>query len=649
MKYLFTSILVFACSSIYAQVKELTGTIIGTTYSVEYGTGAKSTTVNTKEMAFDNNLGTMFASYERSYTWVGLDLGKKHVIKKVAFASREYYPNRMTLGVFEGANNEDFTDAVPLYIIKSEPADNELVTVNVNVSRGFRYVRYVGPSDVRCNVAEIKFYGEEGEGDDSQFYTITNLPTVSIHTVGAEEVTSKDYYLQGIINIISEEGKNIFTDSLNIKGRGNASWLYDKKPYRLKLFNKAHLLNMPAKAKNWVLINNWGDKTLIRNCLAFQISRCLQMEYTPACTMVDVMLNGEYKGTYQLCDKIDIRKHRVDIVEMDSTDNKSPEVTGGYVIEIDGYASQEKSWFTASNYDIPVTIKYPQDDEITTEQYNYIKTYFNRMASRVASSLYTNETYGYHKYLDKASFLKHLLVGELSGNTDTYHSVYMYKDRDSAKIYTGPVWDFDLAFDNDQRTHPIIGNTDFLFRGNGTCTGNMREFANRIINSSTEELTHIWSKARYDNGLTNKTFGLHIDSLTNLIAESQVLNFMRWPILSTKVHQNYQALGSYDAEVKTIRTYLTYRFPWMDSKVGLTPVGIDDIEIKETCIQPSDNGINIDGLAGNATVSVYDTSGLLISNTEISGNDTDIALSPGVYIVKLETKGKIIRKKIIVR
>lgn len=651
MKYLFAAIALFVATTLQAQIKELKGTIIGTTYSVDYNNNnAMSTTVNNKADAFDGDMGTFFASYDRSYTWLGLDLGKKHVIKRIAFAPRRDWPQRLTLGVFEGANNPDFTDAVPLHVIKREPANNVLTYANVNVTRGFRYVRYVGPNDVRCNVAELKFYGIEGEGDDSQFYSVTNLPTVSIHTVGAEEVTSKDYYLDGIINIISQEGKNFFSDSLEIKGRGNASWGFPKKPYRLKLYNKARLLGSPSQSKNWTLINNYGDKTLIRNCLAFQISRCLEMEYTPWCVLVDVIFNGEYKGTYQLCDKIDIRKGRVDITEMEPTDIRSPEVTGGYLFEVDGYAYDEKSMFISGRYQIPITIKEPDEDDIVPAQKNYLVTYFNRMENSLASALYDTPQYGYERYFDKASFLKHLIVGELSCNTDTYHSVYMYKDRNSDKIFTGPVWDFDLAFDNDTRIHPIEGRTDFLFRTGGTCVTGMREFADRIINSSLDDLSEIWSRARYDNGLTYNRFMEHVDSLTDIVGESQVLNFMRWPILNQLVHQNYQALGSYDAEVDVIRTFLNNRFPWMDNKIGLTPVSVDNAISEENAgIFAVPGGITVDSTIDGSTITVYDTSGLAVHEAEAAAGGSEISLQPGIYIVKVNNGAKVIRKKVLVK
>ena len=214
--------------SLKAQTEPLTGRIIGSTYSVDYTTGNPSTTINTKESVFDDNLSTFFASYDRSYTWVGLDLGEKHVITKIAYAPRNGSAARMQLGVFEGANSPDFTDAVPIYMIKDVPQEGKLTTKYPRVTKGFRYVRYVGPNNVRCNVAELKFYGKKGEGNDNRFYSATNLPLVVIHTDSAKEITSKTIYIPGIIHVISDEGSSIFTDSLDIRGRGNGSWIFSK-------------------------------------------------------------------------------------------------------------------------------------------------------------------------------------------------------------------------------------------------------------------------------------------------------------------------------------------------------------------------------------------------------------------------------------
>ena len=175
---------------------KLSGTVIGSTYSVDYGTGLQSTTVNTAACAFDGKLDTYFASYDRSRTWCGLDLGTKHVITSVRWSPRNDSngPRRVKLSVFEGANEADFSDAVPLHMTTEEGVIGQYQQANVNVSRGFRYVRYVGPNNARCNVAEVEFYGYEGEVDGSNsgtFYRPSNLPLITVHVENAQDPVDK--------------------------------------------------------------------------------------------------------------------------------------------------------------------------------------------------------------------------------------------------------------------------------------------------------------------------------------------------------------------------------------------------------------------------------------------------------------------------
>lgn len=638
--------------SLKAQTEPLTGRIIGSTYSVDYTTGNPSTTINTKESVFDDNLNTFFASYDRSYTWVGLDLGEKHVITKIAYAPRNGSAARMQLGVFEGANSPDFTDAVPIYMIKDVPQEGKLTTKYPRVTKGFRYVRYVGPNNVRCNVAELKFYGKKGEGNDNRFYSATNLPLVVIHTDSAKEITSKTIYIPGIIHVISDEGSSIFTDSLDIRGRGNGSWIFPKKPYKLKLAHKARLLGMPAKAKKWTLINNYGDKTLVRNLLAFRISEMMGMEYTPAGRMVDVMFNGEYKGTYQLCDQIEVKKNRVNVTEMGAEDNSGSELTGGYLVEIDAYAAEEKKWFTTKDFALPVSLKYPDEDDITDAQYNYLQTSFNRMVSRVASPSYNNPVMGFRRYLDEDSFLRRFLVEELAANVDAWWSVHMYKDRDSTRFHTGPVWDFDLAFENDIRVHPVAGNPEFLFLSpNTTSAGNMRDFVAKVIGVEGTRMRKLWSDARNNGGLTLENLNLFLDSMQTQVYESQKLNFVRWPIMNQIVNQNYQITGSYEGEMKVVRDFLEYRLAWMDNKVGLIPVGIEGIKTRNAGadIVAADGGIEINGLKSGEKISIYDMSGMETVSATAESANFRINLTKGLYIVRIVSGNDVTNKKIMVR
>lgn len=586
-----------------ADDEKLSGRVIGTFETVDYSTFEMSTTANTREMAFDGNLDTYFASWERNYTWTGLDLGSKHVITKVGWSPRNdsHGEDRVLLGVFEGANREDFMDALPLYIIKKRGRIGEISHASIECSAGFRYVRYVGPSDARCNIAELEFYGHLGEGDSTNLYRLTNLPTVSIHTLDGVIPFDKETDISSQITIIGDEGVNLLSVPGGIRERGNYSRNFPKKPYRIKFDKKQNVLDAPAKAKKWTLINNYGDKTLMRNLLAFEISRKMGMPYTPYGRAVDVLLNGEYKGCYQLCDQVNVNKNRVNITEMTPQDVSGSALTGGYFLEIDAYAYDERKWFQSSNGN-PVVVKSPDEDSITTNQFYYIWSHFNKMESQ------------WKKYLDLNTFLRHFLVGELSGNTDTYWSVFMYKQRDDDMVYTGPVWDFDLAFDNDNRTYPVNSKSDYIYRSGGSCAGNMLNFVDRIVvadGTAKAMLLKIWDEAR-QNGLDKESLEAYVDRLEKQLELSQELNFIRWPIMNDWVHMNPVVWGSFNNEVQNVRRFIKNRVDWMDKKLNYTfiPSYIEEV-------QPD----------FNEPYEVFNLSGVYC------GNNLD-GMTPGVYIVR---------------
>lgn len=554
----------------------LPGAIIGTKYSVDYGNGdAQSTTVNTKANVFDRKFNTYFASYDRSMTWVGLDLGEKHVITKIGYAPRSGQAERVKLAVIEGANRHDFEDAVPIYLIPEAGTPGQMNYATVNCSRGFRYVRYVTPNDERCNLAELAFYGTKGEGDDSQFFQVTNLPTVVIRTDKATEVTSKEYEISSTVYVISDGGKKVHIgEKTGIRGRGNASWGFAQKPYRIKFDKKAKLLDAPAEAKKWTLLSPYGDKSMMRNILAFEISRRVGAKYTPYCQPVDVIFNGEYRGCYQLCDQIDVREGRVDITEMKPEDNTGDALTGGYLIEIDANATSEKCYFW-SNKGIPVTIKSPDDDKITAQQKKYIEDCFNNVLNKVFSDHFTHEDWGYYPYFDIDSFLKHFIVGELSGNTDTYWSTYMYKERGDQKLYTGPVWDFDIAFDNDSRTHNELNNPSGFLYSSGTASfaggDNMQQFVTRIVRMdpvAKARLKEMWNDLRDSGVITPESLVQYVNDTEQYLDQSQKLQYTRWNNLNFNVNMNYQHLGSYPAEVDVVRKFINRRVTDLDKFIN---------------------------------------------------------------------------------
>lgn len=590
------ALLLASCLNLYA-VHKLTGTPIGTEKGFDYSTW--KVVDNIQYRAFDGDLSTSFATDERSYTWVGLDLGTPHIITKVGWAPRqeEIGLNRVKLGIFQGANSPDFMDAVPIYMVRQSGEMGKISYGNVECSRGFRYVRWVSTSDSRCNVAELEFYGEEGEGDDSRLCQLTNLPTVCINTKDCMIPFDKETDISSNVIIIAD-GKINVDASAGVRERGNASRGFPKKPWRIKFDKKQQPLDAPAKAKKWTLINNYGDKTLMRNIVAFELARRVGMDYVPFCRPVDVILNGEYKGCYQLCDQVEVNPGRVEITEMTKDDTAYEALTGGYLIEVDAYAYDEpaQSWF-ATRKSTPVTIKSPKDDEILPVQKLYIMSYFQKLEDGIYASDYKDENPGYLSMFDLDSFLRYFIVGELSGNTDTFWSTYMYKERNDNRFFTGPIWDVDLGFDNDKRTYPLLNtaSSNFLALSDAVSSaGNMRSFVRRIVKDNPynrERLARLWSIARDSQGLQAESLLKFIDDCAKNLDESQTLNFMRWPILNECVHMNPVASGSYQGEVDRLKNYLAGRLSQLDSPqlMGYDPKYSDIHEIQNPSIADNED------------------------------------------------------------
>lgn len=557
--------------------------------------------------------GTVIRSDENSRSWIGLDLGTPHVINRVGWCPNDEELS-VVLGLFEGSNREDFMDAIPLYMIKEEGTVGQFSYNDVHVTRGFRYVRWCAPADTDSDIAEVEFYGYEGTGSDYRFYQLTNLPTLSYHTYSGQEPYDKVHELESEMCIIYDDGTRIQEYPILVRERGNGSRyeLFKKRPYRVK-FNdgkshhmlKGSPLESPAKAKKWTLIPNWRDKSLMRNNIAFEMSRRLGVRYTPWIQNVDVIVNGEYKGNYQLCDQVTVDRGRVDITEMEPWDVDDEGITGGYLLEITS-AGGETYHFSSSQGGIPVDVKSPDADDIVSEQFNYIRGAFNDMESRLWASNYQHPEKGYRTKLDVESFLRHFLVGEFSGNNDAMWSLYLYKERGDDLFHFGPVWDFDLSMDNDRRTYPANGKPDWLFNY-GSAVNGIQNFVTRILSDpyATETLGSIWKKMRDSGSFSEDSLWAFVDSLGTVMDESQKLNFTRWDNLGELLTLQQFAPGTYQGELDIIKNYLSERIRWIDKKLGYKEYD-DDIVPTDTLLlinSPEDllafqRAVNYYGLTG---------------------------------------------------
>ena len=613
------------------------------------GTVITSGSASRAPLAFDGDASTYFSSMSNALQWVGLDLGEPCVITRVNYtpAPGSQGPDRMLLGLFEGANSPDFMDAVPLYFISTKPSIGVSTKANVDVSRGFRYVRYVGSTGSYCNVAELQFYGHAGEGDDSQFYQITNLPTLSIHVQDniLPQNRGEDFESQSVL--IYDGGTRLQEYPILFRVRGNYSASHENKAFRLKYNDgKSHHVmrggknESPVKAKKWVLINSYRDKTLLRNPIAWAMAKRANMKWTPWSQVIDLVVNGDYRGTYTLADHVDVHEGRIEITEMTETDIDPETITGGYYVEVDNNASREPYYFY-STHGNPISIHEPDDDVMQTQQFRYIQNTFNEMEDIVFGSDYTDPEKGLRSVLDLETYLRWFLVSEFNGNTDMICQVFMYKDRGDDHFYTGPVWDADLALENDQTTYPANQRMDWTYKVRDT--GNWGQFVSRVLSdpSVVARLQELWGKLRRSGAFEPEDVAADVDSLRNEVRASATLNFYRWPYLNQWLSLNPAVPGSWEAEVDRVRDFVRDRVAWMDDMLSYGKVR------QENGIYQIASGLDLctfsqmvnEGGETNAKA-------VLVADIDMADYNTDfqpIGLSTAPFAGSFDGKGHVIR------
>ncbi|MGC3948738.1 MAG: CotH kinase family protein [Chryseolinea sp.] len=381
----------------------------------------------------------------------------------------------------------------------------------------------------------------------------SGIPVVYINTDGSAPIVSKDEYVTGRVKIIRIDGTVDLNSSTSIKGRGNSTWSMPKKPFRLKLNSKASVLGYPAD-KDWVLLANYSDKTLMRTSLAFALGEEFGLEYNSRTQPVELVINGEYQGSYLLGEHLKVAQDRVNIKELTANDEDDESITGGYFLEVD-YRLDETVWFY-SQHGIPFTVKSPEN--ITDKQLSYLKNYIREIEAVLFSDSIDDPVNGYSKYLDAESFIKWYWINELFKNNDAifFSSVYMYKDRND-KLKMGPLWDFDISAgnidfnDNDDPTGWWVGRAPWLDR-----LSRAPAFAQQ---------SHAFWKSHRAN--LEQVILQFIDEYSKKLETSKDLNFMKWPILDSIVWPNPVATGSYEGEINYLKSWLHKRVEWIDSRI----------------------------------------------------------------------------------
>ena len=415
---------------------------------------------------------------------------------------------------------------------------------------------------------------------DAEHHRLTNLPHVYINTFTGLDVSSKETQVWARLWMVDEQDQVSFYDSITIRGRGNSTWGLQKKPYRIKFAKKTRFLGPNhANAKKWTLLANHADKTLMRNALASYIGDLCGQTFTPAAQFVDLTLNGNYLGCYQLSDQVDVRKGRVNISEQDYPLTDGSNISGGYLLEADGFldfVDGVNGWRT-SNKGVPIRIHYPDEEELVPRQLTYIRNYVNAFEGRLLNNRF-DAANSYRHYVDSTSLVSWYLTSEIAANPDYVWSMYFYKERDDQHLYFGPVWDCDIAFDNDNRMQGSGHDpqrelmVDIGFTNNG-----MNQWIARMWQDEWFQQLVFNSYARlYSNGLEQKLLN-KVDSLSQLLQQSQQLNYERWNIRQRTLRE-VVIYSTYDEYVEQLRRYIRIRVPALLEAFALRQSGDVDLD-----------------------------------------------------------------------
>lgn len=261
-----------------------------------------------------------------------------------------------------------------------------------------------------------------------------------VTTNDGQDVTSREEYAPCHISLNGQGSFSNFSATGGIRGRGNSSWSwYDKKPYRIKLDEKHKILGLD-KAKSWVLLANYRDVTDLMNTYVFETGQWLGLPFTNHTRYVELYLNGEYRGVYQLTEQIQQGKNRVNVsdergillsLDVDDGPGESP------------YANDN---FYSKVYRMPAAVKFPKDEFATANTVDSVRTEFAKLEQAIKNKDYAQV----EQLLDIPSFIKYLQLQEFVYNVELSapRSIYLHKDGDG-KWVMGPLWDFDGAYDFD--------------------------------------------------------------------------------------------------------------------------------------------------------------------------------------------------------
>ena len=337
------------------------------------------------------------------------------------------------------------------------------------------------------------------EEAEIRFFVAEKVPTLYMTTMsgGLDAVNAdKSVREDGRYVFYTEDGRRDVSGKCKIHGRGNSSWKEDKKQYSLNLASAREVLGMES-AEKYALIANSTDDSNMRNKAALDLAALCGMPSTPESVFVNVYVNGNYNGLYLLAERPSARGGSVRLKDLETanafaaepadpdenstaepvagtagtdqvegrtetdagitvkdedgleihaaSDVKVPDnISGGYLLEMDGRYEDEPYWFSTSRHHF--VVKYPE--AIPLGEAQYIAEYVRAAERAFYQESGTNPVTGrsWEEYLDAESWSRMYLLQDFLVQWDVESfSFFVYKEADDPLLYCGPVWDFDLS------------------------------------------------------------------------------------------------------------------------------------------------------------------------------------------------------------
>ncbi len=389
-----------------------------------------------------------------------------------------------------------------------------------------------------------------------------------------------------------DEAFNDYDGTIGIEWRGSSSQSWPKKQYAVETRtetgenNNVSLMGLPVE-NDWILNAPFIDKSLMRNVLAYDLSRRMG-HYASRTRYCELFLNGEYQGIYILMEKIKRDNDRVDIAELDSTDLFGNAVTGGYILKIDKTDGANNEGFTsrylpAGDSDRRVVYQYhdPEYAEMRSQQIHYIQNYIHEFEEMMASDEFNDPVTGYPAWIDIDSFIDFLLVSEIAKNVDSYRlSTFFYKDRNSndSRLHAGPIWDYNLGFGlanyyDGTDTDDWMISTLLAIGGNDWQVPFWWE---KLVEDPVfyTRLKERWADLRQDV-LDVTRIHNYIDAIADTLDQAQQRNFMLWSAPGEPgegfwpVPDVFETFQTYQDEVDYLKWWIEERIEWMDQNIKL--------------------------------------------------------------------------------